>query len=113
VGLRPLVCFANPGNYTTVSRYKYTLPERKRQTVQSAQKLGLSATQLKVHTPHADVRARNGFFVTNATINPETSKKIEIENALPSPFDSTGMALTVRWRYKIAFGVSARGQHDD
>jgi VWFA-related protein len=31
------VCFANPGNYTTVSRNKYTLPKRKRQTVQSAQ----------------------------------------------------------------------------
>jgi VWFA-related protein len=77
-------------------------------------KPGWRQLKVKVHTPHADVRARNGFLVTKATINPETSKKIEIENALASPLDSTGMALTVRWRgtsadgdkKKIAFGVS-------
>jgi hypothetical protein len=69
---------------------------------------------VKVHRPHTEVRARNGFFVTNATVNPEASKKLEIENALASPFDSTGMGMTVRWRgatadgdkKKIAFGVS-------
>jgi len=75
---------------------------------------GWRQLKVKVHRPHTEVRARNGFFVTNATVNPEASKKVEIENALASPFDSTGMGMTVRWRgatadgdkNKIAFGVS-------
>jgi VWFA-related protein len=77
-------------------------------------KPGWRQLKVKVHTSHTEVRSPNGFFVTNATANPETSKKIEIENALASPFDSTGMGLTIRWRgtspdgdkKKIAFGVS-------
>lgn len=77
-------------------------------------KPGWRQLKVKVHTSHTEVRSRNGFFVTNATANPETSKKIEIENALASPFDSTGMGLTIRWRgtspdgdkKKIAFGLS-------
>jgi len=35
VGLRPLVCFAKSGNYTTVSNYKYTLGGIKRQTAEA------------------------------------------------------------------------------
>jgi VWFA-related protein len=45
----------------------------------------------------AEVLARGGFFVTNATVNPDTARKSDLEFAVVSPFDSTGLPVTVRW----------------
>lgn len=45
----------------------------------------------------AEVRARSGFFVTNATMNPEIERKNDLDVAVLSPFDSTGLPLTVSW----------------
>jgi hypothetical protein len=55
--------------------------------------------QLKVKTNRSDVevRARNGFFVTNATMNPDAARKFDEESAVNSPFDSTGIPVTLRW----------------
>ena len=66
--------------------------------------------QLKVKLRQKDkengeqVRARSGFFVTNATVNPDMARKSDLEFAVLSPFDSTGLPLTVRW-----FGAAADG----
>jgi VWFA-related protein len=66
--------------------------------------------QLKVKMRQKDkeksveVRSRTGFFVTNATVNPDIERKSDLDVALLSPFDSTGLPLTVRW-----LGVSADG----
>ena len=41
--------------------------------------------------------ARCGFFVTNATMNPQLSRNVDLANALRSPIDSTGVPVTVQW----------------
>jgi len=62
--------------------------------------------QLKVKTskPDVDVRSRNGFLVTNSTMNPDTVRQIDLRNALTSPFEGTGVPVTVKW-----LGVSGEG----
>lgn len=42
--------------------------------------------------------------MTNATINPESSQSMEMAYALASPFDATGLPVTVQWQ-----GVTANG----
>ncbi|MGA7079357.1 MAG: VWA domain-containing protein [Terriglobales bacterium] len=56
--------------------------------------------KLKVKLDHKDVevRARSGFLVTNATINPELTQQDDLGLALLTPFDSTGIPLSVQWR---------------
>lgn len=63
--------------------------------------------QLKVRSRKSgtEVRARAGFFVTNATTNPQASRQLDIEAAIASPFESTGLPVTVKW-----LGMSA---HED
>ena len=43
------------------------------------------------------MRARSGFFVTNATVNPELSHDSDLATALKSPLDYTGLSLVARW----------------
>jgi VWFA-related protein len=52
----------------------------------------------------SEVRTRTGFLVTNATINPDFARKSDLDYAIVSPFDSTGLPVTVRW-----LGTSADG----
>jgi len=56
--------------------------------------------KLKVKVEHKDVevRARSGFLVTSTTMNPELTQQADIGFALKSPFDSTGIPLSVQWR---------------
>jgi VWFA-related protein len=56
--------------------------------------------KLKVKVEHKDVevRARTGFLVTNTTMNPDLTQHADIGFALTSPFDSTGIPLSVQWR---------------
>ncbi|MGA3087168.1 MAG: VWA domain-containing protein [Terriglobales bacterium] len=51
-----------------------------------------------------ELRARSGFFVTNATMNPDIERKRDLDFAVLSPFDSTGLPVTVRW-----LGMSVNG----
>jgi VWFA-related protein len=55
--------------------------------------------QLKVQVEKKDVevRARKGFFVTNATIHAELTKTSDISYALNTPIEGTGVSLTVEW----------------
>jgi VWFA-related protein len=61
-------------------------------------KPGWRKLQVKVGRKDVEVRARTGFLVTNATMNPELSQDADIGLALLSPFDSTGIPLSVQWR---------------
>jgi VWFA-related protein len=56
--------------------------------------------KLQVKTGHKDaqVRSRSGFFVTNATVDPTLSHQLDITSALSSPFDSTGIPVSVQWQ---------------
>ena len=76
-------------------------------------KSGWRKLQVKVGRKDAEVRARTGFLVTNATMNPELSQEADLGLALLSPFDSTGIPLSVQWagtaadgdKKKIAFAL--------
>jgi|ERR1022692_526127 VWFA-related protein len=52
---------------------------------------------VKVKREHVEVRARSGFFVTNATVDPENNRNNDISSALQSPLDFTSLALVARW----------------
>jgi len=67
---------------------------------------GWRKLSVKVRQPNVEVRARSGFFVTNATINPEASQSMEMAYALNSPFDATGLPVTVQWQ-----GVTSSGDN--
>lgn len=45
-----------------------------------------------------EVRARTGVFFTNAALDPQLTHKADIEFALSSPFDSTGIPVTMQWQ---------------
>jgi VWFA-related protein len=62
----------------------------------SKTKAGWRKLAVKVKRDHTEVRARSGFFVTNATIDPENSRNSDIWSALLSPLDYTSLALLVR-----------------
>ncbi len=63
----------------------------------SKTKAGWRKLAVKVKRDHVDVRARSGFFVTKATVDPENSRNSDISSALQSPLDYTSIALVVRW----------------
>jgi len=63
----------------------------------SKTKSGWRKLAVKVKRDHVDVRARSGFFVTNATVDPENSRNSDISSALESPLDYTSLALVARW----------------
>ncbi len=63
----------------------------------SKTKAGWRKLAVKVKRDHVEVRARSGFFVTNATVDPENSRTSDISSALQSPLDFTSLALVARW----------------
>lgn len=60
-------------------------------------KAGWRRLAVKVNRDHTEVRARSGFFVTDATIDPEASRNSDISSALQSPLDFTSLTLVARW----------------
>jgi VWFA-related protein len=54
--------------------------------------------QLKEKDKTLEVRARTGVFFTNAALDPELTHKADLEFALTSPFDSTGIKVTMQWQ---------------
>lgn len=63
----------------------------------SKTKAGWRRLAVKVKREHVELRARGGFFVTNATVDPENSRNNDIISALQSPLDYTSLALVARW----------------
>lgn len=61
-------------------------------------KPGWRKLQVVVSRKDADVGARAGFLATNASVNPEVTHKANVEFALSSPFESTGIAVTEQWQ---------------
>jgi VWFA-related protein len=60
-------------------------------------KSGWRKLTVKVNRDHSEVRARNGFFVTNATVDPESTRNSDIASALQSPLDYTSLSLLAHW----------------
>ena len=73
-------------------------------------KPGWRPLKVKVHRPGTEVRARSGFFVTNASVNPSLAHQSDMTFALTSPFDSTGIPLTVHWKSTAADGEKKKVQ---
>jgi VWFA-related protein len=63
----------------------------------STPKSGWRKLAVKVKRDHVEVRARSGFFVTEATTDPENARKADISLALQSPLDYTSLTLVTRW----------------
>lgn len=74
---------------------------------------GWRKLSVKVLQDGAKVRARSGFFLTQASVQPETSGQMDMGVALLSPLDYTGLPLSVRWtameakgdKRKVSFAV--------
>ena len=60
-------------------------------------KPGWRQLKVKVHKPGVEIRARTGFFVTNATMNPGVTRKLDEDFAVASPFDATSIPITVHF----------------
>jgi hypothetical protein len=60
-------------------------------------KPGWRKLSVKVKRDHVEVRARSGFFVTQATVTPETSRDSDVASALNSPLDYTALPLIAHW----------------
>ena len=60
-------------------------------------KPGWRKLKVSTHRKNIEIRARNGFFVTNATANPAVSRRADMQFAVTSPFESTGIGITVKW----------------
>jgi VWFA-related protein len=62
--------------------------------------------RVKDHDYH--IRSREGFFVTQTTMDPLSSEGMDIREALTSPLDYTGMPLTVKLESPVASGVKKK-----
>ncbi len=60
-------------------------------------KPGWRKLSVKVQRDGVKVRSRNGFFVTRTTVEPETTRLMDVYVALRSPLDYTSLPLTLRW----------------
>src|SRR5262249_26713853 len=60
-------------------------------------KPGWRKLAVKVKREHVEVRSRTGFFVTNATVDPATTRENDIISALQSPMDYTAIPLVAHW----------------
>jgi VWFA-related protein len=58
---------------------------------------GWRPLKVKVDKQDAEIRARKGIFVTNATIHFELSRNSDISYAVTSPIEGTGVPISVRW----------------
>jgi len=57
---------------------------------------GWRKLKVTVKRKDVEVRSRSGYFVTNATMNPDLTRKLDMTVALNSSFNSTGVPFTVR-----------------
>ncbi len=67
-------------------------------------KPGWRKLQVEVARKDVQVRARAGYLVTDVAINPDLTHKADVEFALISPFESTGIPITEKWQGMLANG---------
>ena len=60
-------------------------------------KAGWRQLKVKIDKKDAEVRARKGFFVTNATLHMELTRSSDLNYALTSPMEGTGIPMTIKW----------------
>lgn len=67
-------------------------------------KPGWRKLKIKLERKDAEVRARAGFLVTNAGMNPETTKELDLSFALNSPFEASGIPIWMQWQRGVPQG---------
>jgi len=92
-------------------------------------KPGWRELKVKQDKKDTEVRARKGFFVTNATMNPDTTRVNDMNFALAAPFEATSIPLLMEWgavttlpgnsKKQVSFtlhvsgsGISVEGTHN-
>lgn len=60
-------------------------------------KAGWRQLKVKLKGRDLEIRARKGFFVTNATMNPETTRINDMKFAMGAPFEATGIPIEMQW----------------
>ena len=71
-------------------------------------KSGWRKLAVKVKRDHINIRARGGFFVTNATTDPDNSRSNDLTSALQfALMDFTSLSLVARWN-KVEPGKESR-----
>lgn len=60
-------------------------------------KPGWRKLQVRLERRGEEVHARRGYFVGSATMNAEATHKADVNFALSSPLESTGIPILVRW----------------
>ena len=63
---------------------------------------------MKLRHGNGSVRARNGFFSTPATSDPELSRKADLALAARSPFNFTAVPLRVNWTGQTPDGAKKK-----
>jgi hypothetical protein len=65
---------------------------------------GWRQLKVKVDKKDTEVRARKGIFVTNATVHAQLSRNSDMNYALSTPVDGTGVPITVEWAGVVGDG---------
>jgi VWFA-related protein len=73
-------------------------------------KTGWRQLKVKVDKKDTEVRAREGFFVTNATMNPDATRSSDLAYALSSPIESSGVPISVKWLGTSGDGAKKRAE---
>jgi VWFA-related protein len=60
-------------------------------------KPGWRELKVKLEKKDLQIRARKGFLVTNATMNPETSRANDMNYAMADSFEATGLPIEMKW----------------
>ena len=71
---------------------------------------GWRQLKVKVDKKDTEIRARKGFFVTNATIHLERTRTSDLSYALTSPIEGTGVPLTLTWLGTSGDGAKKRAE---
>jgi hypothetical protein len=69
---------------------------------------GWRKLKVKVKDHDYRIRSREGFFVTQTTMDPLSSEGMDIREALTSPLDYTGMPFTVKVEEPVASGAKKK-----
>jgi VWFA-related protein len=69
---------------------------------------GWRQLKVKVDKKDAEIRARKGFFVTNATIHLDLTRTSDLTYALTSPIEGTGVTMTMKWMATSGDGAKKR-----
>lgn len=71
-------------------------------------KPGWRRLQVEVTRKDVEVRARAGYLLTNVSSNPELTQKADIDLALLSPYESTGIPIAEQWQDALGKGAKKK-----